>query len=236
MGEFLVQEAIWRKNPLRWIRGPKIDVRARLPKRIGREHLRKIWDAAYERRHIYTRYQSVCILAILYGTGLRRGELERLNVGDWDRDQGILKIDGRKTGRPRQVPLGGGVWRCIEAYLPHRHNILEKTGRLEEQALLVNRSGERLKGEYIGRLVHRLAKSADVPLVNLHQFRHSCASDLLEEGVTLPEVQRILGHAAIESTMRYVDITDPERVAAMQKHPINEFLVEREEEVRRQAS
>ena len=234
MGGFLVQEGIWLKDPLRWIRGPKLDIRARLPRRIGREHLTRIWDAAQQGRYVYMRYQLVCILAILYATGLRRGELERLNVGDWDREQGILKIDGRKTGRPRHVPLGEGVWRCIEAYLPHRHNLLEKTGRLEEPALLVNKFGERLKGESIGVLVHRLSRNAGVPLVSLHQFRHSCASDLLEGGASLCEVQKILGHAAIESTMRYVDITDPERAAAMQRHPINELLSE--EEVRRKAS
>ncbi|MFC1461354.1 tyrosine-type recombinase/integrase, partial [Verrucomicrobiota bacterium] len=144
-----------------------------------------------------------CLLAILYGTGLRRGELGRLNVADWDRENGILKIDGRKTGRERHVPVGAGVWRCIEAYLPHRHNLLEKQGCLEEDALFINQLGERVKAENIGKLVHDLSKSAGVPLVTLHQFRHSCASDLLESGVHLPEVQKILGHAAIESTIRY---------------------------------
>jgi integrase/recombinase XerD len=69
-----------------------------------------------------------------------------------------------------------------------------------------------------------LAESAGVEGVTLHQFRHSCASDLLEGGATLPEVQRVLGHAAIESTVRYVAITDPNRNEAMKLHPINEFL------------
>lgn len=233
MGEFLVREGLWQANPLRWIRGPKLDPRQRLPKRIGRQHLAKLWEAAQNRREQHGRYQAVCLLAILYGTGLRRGELERLDVDDWDRDEGILKIDGRKTGQARHVPVGAGVWRCIEAYLPHRHNLLEKTQRLGEPALLVNRFGERMKAEDVSATVHRLAKRAGVPWITLHQFRHSCASDLLEAGVSLPEVQRVLGHAVIESTVRYIDITDPERVSAMGRHPIGEFLAE---EARREAS
>ena len=69
------------------------------------------------------------VLALLYGTGLRRGELERLNVEAFDRIEGTLRIDGRKTGRERCVPLPEMVRRCLEAYLPHRHNQLE-AGRI----------------------------------------------------------------------------------------------------------
>lgn len=224
MGEFLVQEGVWDSNPLRWMRGPKLDPRRCLPRRIGAGELKKVWDAAQERQQEFSRYQAVCLLAILYGTGLRRGELERLNLDDWDRNEGLLKIDGRKTGQPRHIPIGSGVWRCIEAYLPYRHNMLEKTGRLGERALLVNRFGKRLNGLAISGLVSRLARGAGVGGITLHQFRHSCASDLLEAGATLPEVQKVLGHAAIESTVRYVAITDPSRNEAVKLHPINEFL------------
>ncbi len=224
MGEFLVEEAIWRSNPLRWMRGPKIDPRRQVPRRIGKAELGAIWDAARARRQEHARYQAVCVLSILYGTGLRRGELERLSVGDWDREQSVLRVDGRKTGQQRHVPVGEAVWRCIEAYLPRRQNRLELTGRRDEQALLVNALGERVKGAQVSRMVHRLAGAAGVEHVTLHQFRHSCASDLLEAGAKLPEVQRILGHAAIESTLRYVAVADPERAAAIGRHPINRFL------------
>jgi integrase/recombinase XerD len=224
MGEFLVEAGIWAKNPLRWLRGPKLDVRRQIPKRIGQEELGAIWAAAQGRRQEHARYQAICILAILYGTGLRRGELERLTVDDWDSEHGLLKVDGRKTGRPRHVPVGEGVWRCIEAYLPRRQNRLEKTGRVDERALLVNTLGERVSAQGISGTVRRLAETGGVGTVTIHQFRHSCASDLLEAGVTLPEVQKILGHAVIASTVRYLAIADPERARAISRHPINRFL------------
>jgi site-specific recombinase XerD len=224
MGEFLVREGIWPKNPLRWIKGPKLDPRSRVPRRIGKEHLKRIWDAAGKRPTEYARHQAICVLAVLYGTGLRRGEIERLDVKDWDRGNGVLSIDGQKTGRPRQVPVGASVWRCIEAYLPHRQKLLEQRGTVEEGALFVNRYGTRLKSQDISGMAHRLARAAGVPLVSLHQFRHTCASDLLSNGVRLPEVQKILGHATIESTVRYIHVAAPERKEAIAKHPINEFL------------
>lgn len=224
MGEFLVQEGVWAINPLRWMRGPKIDQRRRVPRRIAQAQLQALWKAAEARRKEHARYQAVCALAILYGTGLRRGELERLDLSDWDREHSVLKIDGRKVGRERQVPVGEGVWRCIEGYLPYRHNRLEAKGRREETALLVNDRGERLTGALIATLIKRLVTSAGIEAVTPHQFRHSCASDLLEAGVTIPEVQGILGHASIASTVRYTAIADPERATAMSKHPLNRIL------------
>jgi len=224
MGEFLVREGVWQVSPLRWMKGPKIDPRAQIPRRVSRAQMHELCAAAGRRRQEYSRYQAVCALAILYATGLRRGELERLDVSDWDRDEGLLQIDGRKTGKPRHVPVGAGAWRCIEAYLPHRHNVLERAGRVGERALLVACNGERLTGRALSRMVRDVAKKAGVPAVTLHQLRHSCASDLLQAGATLPEVQRMLGHAAIQSTVRYVQIADPDRLAAIDKHPINDLL------------
>jgi site-specific recombinase XerD len=146
-------------------------------------------------------------------------------MDDWQQEAGVLKIDGRKTGQERNVAVGAGVWRCVEAYLPHRHNLLEKIGRVEqENALFLNRFGARLNGQNISRIVHSLAKQAGVGLVSVHAFRHSCASDLLERGVALPDVQKVLGHAALASTMRYTHVTDPERAKAIKAHPINDFL------------
>jgi integrase/recombinase XerD len=63
-----------------------------------------------------------------------------------------------------------------------------------------------------------------VPLVSLHQFRHTCASDLLESGVSLPEVQQLLGHATVVTTTRYLQIADPERAKAIKLHPLNDHL------------
>ena len=121
---------------MRWVRGPRLDPRGRLPKRIGAEHLKRIWDATSQNRNHYQQHLSLAVLALLYGTGLRRGELERLELEDWKRDEGILQIDGRKTGQERNVPVSEGIWRCVEAYLPLRQNLLERHGLRDEPALL----------------------------------------------------------------------------------------------------
>jgi site-specific recombinase XerD len=223
-GEYLVREGLWRQNPLRWMKGPKVRPYNHLPRRIERAHMEALWRAAAAMQGEYSRRLWVTVLALLYGTGLRRGELERLELEVFDRAHATLRIDGRKSGRERCVPVSELVYRCLEGYLPARHNLLERTGKLALPALLVSRRGARLTGQAISNGIHTLARRAKVPLVSVHQFRHSCASDLLEAGVHLAEVQRILGHQGIATTVRYTHIADPARRAAMTLHPINDFL------------
>jgi integrase/recombinase XerD len=228
-GDFLVRQGLWKLNPLRWMKGPKVTPYSRLPKRIDHAHMEAMWRQAASRRGDYSAHLWVAILATLYGTGLRRGELERLNVDAFDRTEATLRIDGRKTGLERCVALPEVTMRCLEAYLPQRHNQLEQSGRLDEPALLVSRNGKRLSRFAISNGVHAISRRAQVPIHSIHQFRHTCASDLLEAGVHLAEVQRVLGHSVISTTVRYVHIADPQRRAAIQLHPINAMLHSQQE-------
>ncbi|MEI6563572.1 MAG: tyrosine-type recombinase/integrase [bacterium] len=235
MGEYLVSQGVWTKNPMRWIRGPKMDPRSTLPRRIGKADMKRIWDEAEKIKSPSVRAVTLCVLAILYGSGLRRGELERMNMSDWDRENGLLRVDGRKTGQERKVPVGAGVWRCVEAYLPVRQNRLESACRLEETALLIDRFGNRMRADAISRVVRACAVAAGIPFVSLHQFRHSCASDLLESGVKMPEVQAMLGHGVLATTMRYLHVSGDVMSEAIKKHPINEFLDPEPEATERRA-
>jgi len=145
MGDYLVREGVWTSNPLRWMKGPKLSPYSRLPKRIDATQMQALWRQAALRRSGYHRHLRLAVLAMLYGTGLRRGELERLDVSSWDREEGVLRIDGRKTGRERMVPVPALAYQCIESYLPQRHNQLDKLGLIDQPALLVNSEGRRLR-------------------------------------------------------------------------------------------
>jgi integrase len=105
-------------------------------------------------RWMYGTHLWVTVLSLLNGTGLRRGELERLNMDAFDRAAGTLRIDGRKSGQERRVPLPEMELPCLEAHFPRRHNQLERFGQLGEAAFLVSRGGSRLTGEHISNAVH----------------------------------------------------------------------------------
>ena len=224
MGDWLVRTGYWRSNPLRWLQGPKLSPFARSPKRLDKEAMKQLWEGATSSRTLFGRHQWLTILALLYGLGLRRGEVERLNVSDWNDTEGTLLVDGRKTGRERQLATAELVYYCLESYLPQRQNHLASLGLVDEEALFVGRKGGRLSSGAISQGIHRIARRVEVPLASLHQFRHTCASDLLEAGVRLPEVQRMLGHQIISTTVRYLHLSDPQRREAMNRHPMNDWL------------
>ena len=188
--------------------------------------MEQLWAAAAAQRSQYGRQLWTTVLAVLYGTALRRGELERLDLASWDRATGVIDLDGRKTREVRRVPVPELVARCLEAYLPVRQQQLERTGRVGETALFVTCSGQRVQGTTVSLAVARFARAAGLRRITLHAFRHSCASDLLEAGVRVPEVQRILGHRAVVTTVRYLAIADRQRHEAMAHHPINDWLRE----------
>jgi site-specific recombinase XerD len=224
MGDWLVRAGYWRSNPLKWLQGPKLSPYARSPQRLDKEGMKQLWEGAASSRTSFGRHQWLTILALLYGLGLRRGEVARLNVADWNFTEGTLLVDGRKTGRERRLATADLVYYCLESYLPQRQNHLASLGLVEEEALFVGRSGGRLSGGAISQGIHRISRRVEVSLTSLHQFRHTCASDLLEAGVRLPEVQRMLGHQVISTTVRYLHLSDPQRRTAINLHPMNNWL------------
>jgi len=116
------------------------------------------------------------------------------------------------------------TWRCLEAYWSQRQNLLEQRGCLDQAALFVNQDGGRLLPGSITQGLKRLARRCGLERLTAHQFRHSCASDLLEDGVALPQIQRLLGHQTIATTVRYLQVADPQRHEAVKLHPINRML------------
>jgi len=223
-GDFLVREGVWKRNPAKWMKGPKIRPFNKLPQRISEEGIEKILSMAIGLRGEYQQLLWTTIILVLYGTGLRRGELERLDLSDWDRDSKHLKIDGQKTGRERIVPVSQVVYDALESYVPHRRTRLAKSENEMESALFVGAQGQRVLGTSVTRIVKGLAKKAGIDQIRIHQFRHTCASHLMSKGVELHKIREILGHSCIQSTSRYAHVSDPERKDAMNFHPINDIL------------
>lgn len=225
MGDFLCRNGYWKSNPLRWLKGPKIEVRSHLPKRIKDQSMQKLWQTASQIRNPYRRSLCICMLSILYGTGLRRGQMIRLNLESWEPVEGTLLLDPQKTGLENKVVVPELTARCIESYLLARHNHLERLGVYDQNALLVNTRGQRVSDQVVSGRISRIIKGAGIKeKITLHQFRHTCASNLLASGSNLAEVQRILGHRHLSTTTRYLHITDPQKSEAVKHHPINTIL------------
>ena len=141
--------------------------------------------------------RDAAMLALLFGAGLRRGELVALQLGDVDA-QGVVVREG-KGRKSRRVAVGPGVALAVNAW----------SAELEAGPLLrqVTRGGkvsdEGLTGEAVRRRLLVLAKRAGVDPFRPHDARRSYASGLLDAGADLAVVARLLGHASVQVTAGY---------------------------------
>ena len=147
-----------------------------------------------------------CIVELLYGCGLRVGELIGLDVGagaeaaGWiDAAEGSAHVLGKGSKR-RSVPVGAAALKALARWLEVRAELAAPG----ERALFVSRRGTRLTPSQLRSRLKRSALQAGLPThVHPHMLRHSFASHLLQSSGDLRAVQELLGHANITTTQVY---------------------------------
>ncbi len=146
-----------------------------------------------------------CLIELLYGAGLRVGELVGLDLqaggvgGHLDLQNAELLVLG-KGGKRRRVPLGQQALAALQDWLSQRA-LLARPG---EPALFVGARGQRLGDRQARAAVAQAAQAAGLPThVHPHMLRHSYASHLLQSSGDLRGVQELLGHANISTTQVY---------------------------------
>jgi len=148
------------------------------------------------------------MLETLYSTGMRRMELANLEVWDLDREGGAVFIRQGKGQKDRVIPIGERALRWIEKYLEEVRPSLA----LEPDAgtLFLSQYGEALTPVYLTELIGRYVASAEIgKRGSCHLFRHTMATQMLENGADIRYVQQMLGHAKLESTAVYTQVSIP---------------------------
>lgn len=144
--------------------------------------------------------RDAAILAVLYGCGLRRGELVRLEVASVDFEDGSILVEGKRR-KQRTVYL-------TESGAVHLRRWLEIRGEVPGPLFNpVRQDAEiplrRLGGESITYILRRRQEQARVERFSPHDVRRSMVTDLLDAGVDVFTVQRLAGHADASTTARY---------------------------------
>ncbi len=145
-------------------------------------------------------YRDRAMLELLYATGIRVSELIDLDVDDLNLPGSVLKCYSK--GRERMIPLYPAAVRALSEYV---HNIRPQlVEAVDETALFVNMSGERMSRQGFWKLIKYYQEKAGIQKdITPHTLRHSFAAHLLENGADLRSIQEMLGHADISSTQIY---------------------------------
>ena len=152
------------------------------------------------------------IIEVLYSTGMRIGELEKLNKDDIDFVNGKAVVFG-KGAKEREVYFNVKAQLALKKYLENRNDTNE--------ALFVGLQSpyNRLKVSTYEKILRELCGRCGVHC-HPHRFRRTCATILLNKGMPIQEVSKVLGHAKLETTMIYCEI-DQQSVATNHRKYMN---------------
>lgn len=210
---FLCREGEADENVAALVASPKSE--KRLPRFLYQPEMEALLAAP---GRDLTGLRDRAILELLYGGGLRVGELEGLNWDDLDFAIGYARVLG-KGGKERLVPLGQFALESVQAYCRERQQ--QGQAVKAKEPLLLNRFGGRLSSRSICNIVHKYTEIAAInKKISPHALRHSFATHLLDNGADFRAVQELLGHANLSTTQIYTHVTKSRiREAYDKAHP-----------------
>ena len=145
--------------------------------------------------------RDLAVVELLYGSGLRVGELCGLRPVDVDGGRRRLLVWG-KGAKQRQIPMSEASAEAVERWMERGRGALV-VDRSPADALFLNRRGRRLTPRDVRRILDRRAMAPTHP----HALRHTFATHLLDGGADLRAVQELLGHADLSTTQRYTHVS-----------------------------
>ncbi len=185
--------------PYEYLHLPEIPKSKKLPVILSREEIWSMLRSAQLLKHRI-------LIGLIYGCGLRCMEVRSIRLENMDFHRKLLHVVQSKGNKDRYVPLSEHLIRGIQKYIAAEH---PKDYLFNGQP--VNRGGGDFDSRYSQRgvqwVIKTVAKQAGIIKdVHTHTLRHSFATHLLEDGVNIIAVQKLLGHENIETTMEYLHV------------------------------
>lgn len=212
---FLVDEHLVDSNPANDLTSPKIG--RSLPAALTEDEVVRLLEAPGTLNTPESR-RDKAMLELLYATGMRVSELVALQIADVNLVGEFVRCMG-KGSKERLIPFHDQALNAIRHYIEEARNTFISDST--EQALFLNRRGERLTRQGFWLILKEHARRAGITTpATPHTLRHSFATHLLRRGASLRQVQEFLGHASIASTQIYTHLTDDHlREQYEQAHP-----------------
>ncbi|UOE40492.1 tyrosine-type recombinase/integrase [Chryseobacterium suipulveris] len=198
--------------PYSYLHLPAIPKVKKLPVILSREEIWRMLQAAELLKH-------KLLIGLIYGCGLRCMEVRNIELQHMDFDRKMLHIVQGKGRKDRYVPLSEHLIRGLKTFIKienpvqylfngnQNRNIEEIDLKTDQSALQKPDFDSRYSQRGVQWVIKTISKKAGITKeVHTHTLRHSYATHLLEDGVPIIMVQKLLGHERIESTMEYLHV------------------------------
>ncbi len=199
---WLEEEDYILKSPMRRIH--KIKTKTVVKETISDEAIEKIRDYCKEKR-------DIAIVDLLYSTGMRVGELVNLNISDLDLEQRECVVYG-KGDKERRVYFDAKSKIHLQDYIMSRTD--------DNPALFVTLDApfNRLKISGVEIRIRELGRELGLNKIHPHKFRRTMATRAIDRGMPIEQVQKILGHSQIDTTMKYAIVNQSNVKNSHQKY------------------
>ncbi len=220
---WLEWEGMLDQNPFHRLQ-LSIKLPRRLPRNLRRDELSSLLRGTPSDKSVPFARNTLCVaLDLMFLTGIRVGEAVSIRLKDIDTVTGTVLIHG-KGNRERKVFISDQA--CLErikAYMAARSERVRACDHL-----LVTSLGTPASTDYIRRHLHKLAKDLKLERkITPHMLRHSTATQMLEAGVDIRMVQKLLGHSSISTTEIYTHVSDASLKAAITAANLSQQLEKR---------
>lgn len=194
-----------------------------LPKTIPLKTLEVLFNATYAKYHKTTSpcqkrktLRDIAVLELLFATGIRISELCSILLQNMDLQNNIILIHG-KGSKERLIHIcDPNVLNILNQYYTEYYSQISACGYF-----FVNNTGNRLSDQSVRDMINKYCRIADIDYhITPHMFRHTFATQLLEEDVDIRYIQTMLGHSSINVTEIYTHVTmSKQKDILASKHP-----------------
>lgn len=200
--KWLARQGVIDFSPASELEMPRVE--QRLPKAIlTPSEIQSVLQQADTRDFLGIRDRA--IMETLYSTGVRRLELISLQLRDVDMERGALSVRQGKGRKDRIVPIGATALQWLNQYLQQVRPQLIDTD--DDGTVFLSHQGAALTPSWLSERVRTYIEQADLGKTgSCHLFRHSMATQMLENGADIRFIQAMLGHADISTTQIYTQV------------------------------
>ena len=183
-------------NPLARVAKPKEP--KRLPKSLTPKQCRSLIEATQETPHPLLAVRDRTIIGTFLYAGLRRSELQALELRDVNLLTMTIHVRNGKGARDRMIPISERLHDLLAEWLEVRPE--------GSASVFTTQDGSELSVRGLWAMFKRVADGAEVEDVTLHMLRHTFATSLLRNGVDLVSIQRLLGRSSLDTTAVYLNV------------------------------
>lgn len=181
--------------------------REKLPKYLTRKQIQAILEQP--NRNCKTGRRNFLMILVLFDAGLRASELINLREEHLKLEDNAIEIENGKGGRDRIVDIRPHTSELLKSWIGEKPDSDWVFPKIQDRN---QGRGSKLSTAYLRELIARYGEEAGLKQrAHPHQFRHSCAIYMLEDGFPITDVKHQLGHENLSTTEVYLDIVNPEK-------------------------